>query len=313
MKTAWLACFGAMVATAGCAQTADAPAVAAKTSGSPVASAGEGHRAAHADAATIARVKSELSRLVACKSELDCDAFDSLVDLGDVAAPEVLSFVADRSHGDARRLAARVLGRMHYAPAGPPLVALGNGEPDVMAQMDLLRAAGDCGGDATFDALAAEYAREIAGAPGEHLVALRDGLRAFHTRALPWALEAMTRGDTHAEKYADVLCDVAKPADRDTLVALVGRTKNYRVDDRLAAKALALGATDDKLYDTLLAGLESENADDRSDAATLLRVVSRQLPESRKQKAVELLHRAMIGANPALASNLQQSLVKLGG
>ena len=308
MTSAWLACLGAL-AVSGCAQRADGPAVAAKASADGVAT----HRAAHADAATLQKVRSSLASLAGCSSEVACTPFDDLVDLGDVAAPEVLAYVADCSHGDARRLAARVLGRVHYAAGGPQLVALGNGESDVLAQMDLLKAAGQCGGDATFDALAAEYAREVPGAPGEHLVALRDGLRGFHARALPWALEEMTRGVAGAEKYADVLCDVAKQADRDTLVALVGRTNNFKVDDRLAAKAIALGATDDKLFDTLLAGLAAQDAAERNDAATLLRVISRQLPEVRKEKAVELIHRAMIGADASLASNLQASLVKLGG
>lgn len=268
-------------------------------------------RVVRADRATLERGRTALGELARCRSEVGCAAFDTLLDLGDVIAPDALAFVADRSHGDARRLAARALGRLHYTPAGPQLVTLASTEPDVMAQIDLFRAAGACGGAATFAALAFEYDREQPGAPGEHLVALRDGLRGFHDRALAWALAAMAKGDAVA-KYADVVCDVATLADRDVVVGLVGKTGSYAADDRLAAKALALGATDDRLYDTLLAGLVSETPDDRADAAAALRVVARQLPEVRRAKAVTLLRRAIARTDPAMASGLEASLAKLG-
>jgi hypothetical protein len=268
-------------------------------------------RVVRADRATLERARTALGELARCRSEIGCEAFDTLLDLGDVAAPDTLAFVADRSRGDARRLAARALGRLHDAPAGPQLVALANTEPDVMARIDLFKAAGACGGAATFDALAFEYDREQPGASGEHLVALRDGLRAFHDRALAWALAAMTKGGAVA-KYADVVCDVATLTDRDLVVGLVGKTGSYAADDRLAAKALALGATDEKLYDTLLAGLASETPDDRADAAAALRAVASQLPEVRRAKAVTLLRKAIARTDPAIAGGLEASLAKLG-
>lgn len=257
--------------------------------------------------------KKLLKEMEECTSELGCDAFDALVDAGDVVGGDILAYVEDTSHGGARRLASRALAKIRYAPAGTRLVELGNAETDVLMQIDLFKAAGQCGGDATFDALAKEYDREEPGAAGEHLVALRDGLRAFHDRALPWALEAMTRGGKDALKYVDVMCDVAKPSDRDTIVSLVGTSKNYLVEDRLAAKALSLGATDDKLYDTLLSGLASENATDRDDAAMMIRSVSRQFPSDRKAKAIDLMQRALPKADPELATTLKASLAKLGG
>jgi hypothetical protein len=313
-----LAGFGMVVAVAACGQSSDSAATSAVRATAPTSS-GPGanapamatKRTPHADAATLDHVRAELAQLTPCRSELECPAFDALLDLGDVAAPEVLAYVADHSHGDSRRLAARVLGRLHYAPAGPQLVAIGNGEPDVMAQMDLLKAAGQCGGNATFDALALEYDREQPGAPGEHLAALRDGLRAFHDRALPWALAATQRGGETADKYADVLCEVAKPVDRDLLVSMVGKTQRFRVDDRLAARALVMGATDQRLYDTLLAGLISETPEERSDAATMLRVVAPRFPEVQKAKAAELIRKAMPKADPELAGNLKASLAVL--
>jgi len=256
--------------------------------------------------------KTQLAALADCTSELSCDAFDALVDLGESAGPEVLAYVQDKSHGDARRLAARVLGRIQFAPAGAKLVALANAEPDVMLQIDLFRAAGECGGDATFDALAREYERENHGDAGEHLVALRDGLKAFPHKALPWALDRMTKADKDPTKYADVMCDVAKTSDRDMIVALVGTTKNYMIEDRLAAKAISLGATDDKLFDTLLAGLASENPTDRDDAAMFVRAIANKMPLDRKQKAVELIQRALPSADPTLATSLKSSLAKLG-
>jgi hypothetical protein len=285
------------------------------TSALPVAAppAAAAPRIARVDRATLEHTRAALGELGRCRSELGCEAFDVLLDLGDAAAPETLAFVADRSRGgDVRRLAARALGRLHVASAGPQLVALANTEPDVMVQIDLFKAAGACGGAATFDALAFEYDREQPGAPGEHLVALRDGLRAFHDRALGWALAAMTKAGPAAAKYADIVCDVATLRDRDVVVGLIGKTGSYAADDRLAAKALALGATDDRLYDTLLAGLASETPGDRADAAAALRVVAKQLPEVRRAKAVTLLKKAIARTDPAMVSGLEASLAKLG-
>ena len=256
--------------------------------------------------------KTQLAALTDCTSELTCDAFDALVEIGAQAGPEVLAFVEDTGHSDdARRLAARVLGRIQYAPAGPRLVALANQEPDVLTEIDLFKAAGECGGDDTFTALASEYARENHGDAGDHLVGLRDGLKAFPHRALPWALDAMTRGGKDITKYADVMCDVATPADRDTIVALVGTTHDYMVEDRLAAKAISLGATDAKLYDTLLAGLASESDRDREDAAMFVRAVATKLPMDRKQKAIDLIQHALLKADPMVAATLKSSLAKL--
>src|SRR5580765_2381672 len=117
MRTFFLYCLG----VAACGTSTDN---AATVGGTPVVAGSVAAKPVAVAVPAPGVAKTQLAALSECTSELTCDAFDALVDMGVQAGPDVLAYVEDRSHGDARRLAGRVLGRIQYAPAGPKLVAL---------------------------------------------------------------------------------------------------------------------------------------------------------------------------------------------
>ena len=115
-------------------------------------------------------------------------------------------------------------------------------------------------------------------------------------------------------KYIDVIVEVAQPGDRAALVGMVATTKDQMAKDRLAAKAIAFGATDTALWDVLIAGLSSPNGFERDDAGRAVEDIAGKIPADRKPKVIELIKKALAAENdPMLQGGLQGTLKKLGG
>ncbi len=304
MKPAMMIC----VALVACGKQDDAT----KPSASPTVAAKPTEAAKpvySADAATR-----ELDALAACTSQYSCPAFDTLAAFGAAAGPQLVAFVTDLGKPDVQRgLVALLIGKAKLPEAGPKLVEIGLSSKDVTVEHNFLEAAGLCGGDATFAALTAEYDRENHGDMDEHLVELVYGLQGFPAKAKTWAMGALPTAKDQV-KYIDVLVRVATAADRDALAALIATTKDQMAKNRLASKAIELGATDPALWDVLIAGLSSSVNYDRDDAGHMLQDIADKMPADKKAKAVALIKKSLAAeSDPLLQGGLQTTLKKLGG
>ena len=142
-----------------------------------------------ADGATHA-----LDALASCTSQYNCAAFDTLAGFGAAAGPQLVALISDLGKPEKLRgLVAILIGKAKLPDAGPKLVEIGLASRDVTIQHDFLVAAGECGGDATFAALTAQYDQENHGDMQEHLVELGYGLKGFPDKAKAWAMGAMPK------------------------------------------------------------------------------------------------------------------------
>ena len=296
-----------LVATA-CSKKQDKPAAAPPPAADPVA--------APATAAPAAMTAAQaLAQLGSCVTPDACPALDSLVKSGAPAIPDLVAYVSDASKPmDGRRVAAAGLGKLKAADAGPKLVELGLASTDITAQLDFLKAAGECGGDATFAALTTQYDKENHGDSNEHLVPLADGIAGFGPKALDYAKTKM-KGAKDEAKYADIITRVATPADRDTVVALAGTAKDLMANNRLASKAIELGATDAKLWDILTKGLTSDSPYDHGDAGNFLAPIADKIPADKKAKIHDLVKKDLDKdpKDPMIEDGLMKTLAALGG
>jgi hypothetical protein len=307
-KTA-LAAFVVLIA---CSKKDTPPAPGPEATPTPVAAKpAEPDKPAYSPAAA----KAAIDQLATCSSQYNCKPYDTLVAFGAPAGADLVAFATDASKPlEPRRLAVAAVGQLKVAGAGPKLVAAGLAEKDGVAGMDFFKAAGECGGDDTFAALTAQYDKENHGDMGDHLTELRQGISAFPEKAMAWATAAMPKAKD-ATKYADVISDVAKPADKDAIAALVGTIKDKMANNRLAAKAIELGATDGKLWDALIAGLESDNNFDHDDVGNFLEPIASKIPADKKQKVIDLIKKALAKdmKDPTMQMGLTKTLAALGG
>jgi len=250
--------------------------------------------------------------LAACSSDVGCKAYDALVSFGPQAAPELLATATDASAKlEGRRIAAKALGKAKAADAGPKLVEAANKLEDNLARGDFYEAAGECGGQATFDALVAEYTKAAASTDDDREIPLRQGLRKFPTETLAWAKTALPKAKEQVP-IADLVDDTA--TDAAAVQALLPATKDPMAKNRIAKKAIELGATDPKLWDVFLASLASKDQYDRADAGNFLAPVAAKVPDDKKAKLVELLKKALSGPkDPMLQGGLEKALKTLGG
>ncbi len=262
-----------------------------------------------AEAATHA-----LGALGSCTIQFSCAAFDTLASFGGAAGAQLMAYVSDLGNTEkSRALAAVLIGMAKVPDAGPKLVEIGLSSQDATVDHAFFEAAGRCGGDATFAALAAQYDRENHGDMREHLVELRYGLKAFPKQARAWAMGALPMAKDQV-KYIDVLVDIATPADRDALTAMIATTKDQMGKHRLAAEAITLGATDPALWDVFVAGLSSQVSYDRDDAGHQLQDIADKIPADRKPRFIELIKKSLAAEkDPMLQSGLAATLAKLGG
>jgi hypothetical protein len=259
--------------------------------------------------------KQALDQIGSCVVPDACPAFDTLVKFGAPAIPDLVAYVSDASKPlDGRRVAAAGLGKLKAADAGPKLVELGLASTDITAQSDFLKAAGECGGDATFAALTAQYDKENHGDDNDHLVPLLDGLKGFGEKSLTYAKTKM-KGAKDETKYADVINEVATPADKDTVAALAGTAKDLMANNRLASKAIALGATDDKLWDVLMKGFASDSPYDHGDAGNFIAPIIDKAPADKKAKIHDLVKKALDKdpKDPMIEDGLLKTQAALGG
>ena len=256
--------------------------------------------------------KKYAGELAACSSDVGCKAFDALVSFGPQAAPELIAAATDASAKiEGRRLAAKALGKAKVADAGPKLVEAANKLEDSLAQGDFYEAAGECGGQATFDALIAEFAKAAASTDDGREIPLRQGLRKFPSETLAWAKAQLPKAKEQVP-IADLVDDTATSA--EAVQALLPATKDPMAKNRLAKKAIELGASDPKLWDVFLASLASKDQYDRSDAGNFLAPVAAKVPADKKAKFVELLKKALEGPkDPMLQGGLEKALKTLGG
>jgi hypothetical protein len=252
------------------------------------------------------------SELATCSSEFNCKPFEALVSFGAQGAPELLAVATDASAKiEGRRLAAKALGKIKAPDAGPKLVEAANKLEDSLAQGDFYEAAGECGGQATFDALIAEFAKATASTEDRREIPLRHGLRKFPAETLAWAKAELPKAKKQTS-VADLVDDTA--TDAAAVQELLGAAKDPMAKNRLAKKAIELGANDPKLWDVFLTNLASKDQYDRADAGNFLAHVVAKVPEDKKAKFVELLKKANEGPkDPMLKGGLEKSLKALGG
>lgn len=256
--------------------------------------------------------KKHAAELASCSSEHNCKAFDALVAFGAQAAPELTALAVDGSAKiEARRLAAKALGKAKVADAGPKLIEAANKLDDSLAQGDFYEAAGECGGQPVFDALIAELGKAMASTDDGREIPLRHGLRKFPKETLAWAKTKLPKAKDPVA-VADLVDDNA--TDAAMVQSFLPATKDLMARNRLAKKAIELGATDDKLWDVFLQSLASDDQYDRADAGNFLASIVTKVPADKKAKFVELLKKATEGPkDPMLKGGLEKSLKALGG
>lgn len=259
--------------------------------------------------------KDLVAGLAKCSSDIGCDPFKDLVAAGTAAGPDLLAFATDAGKPiEQRKIAAKALGEIKFADAGAKLVELANSIEDDVGSMDVYEAAGKTGSDAAFDAMAKLYEAQNHGADKERLVPLRRGLAGFGKKAFDWAAAKLPAEKKDQAKWADVITDVAQPADKDAVAALVPKATDKMAANRLASKAIQLGSTDAKLWDPLIAALGSEDQYDRSDAGNFLADIADKVPADKKQQVIDLCKKALSGPkDPMLQGGLEKTLKKLGG
>lgn len=252
------------------------------------------------------------AELAACTSEIGCKAYEALASFGAQASAEMLASATDASVPlESRVLAAKILGKAKVADAGPKLVEAGNKVDNSLRQSDFYGAAGECGGQATFDALIGEYAKAITSSDDDREIPLRAGLRKFPAESLAWAKAELPKTKEQSS-VADLVDDTA--TDAAAVQELLGIAKDPMARNRLAKKAIELGASDPKLWDVFLTSLASKDQYDRADAGNFLSHVVAKVPEDKKAKFVELLKKANEGPkDPMLKGGLEKSLKALGG
>lgn len=258
--------------------------------------------------------KKAIGEMAACSSDFNCEAYKTLVGFGAAAAPELIAFAGDTTaSADARRIAAKALGEIKAPDAGPKLIEIANklGHDDFMLQGDLYEAAGKSGGQATFDALIAEYTKAIASSDDDRDIPLRHGLEGFPAESVAWVKANLPTAKDDFSSYADLITDSAKAGDLPVIVELLGQTKDVMARNRLAAKAIELG--DKNHFDVFVAGLSSKDEYDRSDAANFLADVAADAPADLKPKLIELLQKGKAGdAGGLTAMGYDEALKKLG-
>jgi hypothetical protein len=252
------------------------------------------------------------AELASCSGEAGCKPFETLAGFGAQAAPELLAVAVDGGAKiEARRLAAKALGKAKVAEAGPKLVEAANKLDDSLAQGDLYEAAGECGGQATFDALTAELGKAMASTDDSREIPLRHGLRKFPKESVAWAKAQLPKAKD-AVSVADLVDDNA--TDAAAVQELLPATKDLMARNRLAKKAIELGATDPKLWDVFLQALASEDQYDRADAGNFLANVAARVPADKKAKFIELLKKALEGPkDPMVKGGLEKSLKAIEG
>lgn len=259
--------------------------------------------------------KAAIAKLGDCVIPDNCEGYKTLVGFGPQAAPDLLAAIADpASSKDTKEMAAAAVGALKQPDLGPKLVELGNAEQDSLVQDDIYGAAGESGGQATFDALIAAYAQAIGSVDDDRDIPLRKGLRAFPKESLAWAgtaIAAKGKGAPDPTGVADLFTDSAQAADLPAVVDALGKTKDVMARHRLAAKAIELGDT--AHFDVFVTGLSSKDQYDRSDAANFLAQVADKAPADLKPKLVELLQKGKAGDQGGLtAMGYDEALKKLG-
>jgi hypothetical protein len=252
--------------------------------------------------------------MVACASDYDFAGYKTLVGFGAQAAPDLLALAGDKTaSAEARGMAAKALGEIKAPDAGPKLIEIANaaGESESMLQGDLYEAAGKSGGQATFDALIAEYAKAIASMDDDRDIPLRHGLSAFPKESVAWAHANLPKAKDNLTGYADLVTDSASGPDLPAINEMLGATKDVMARDRLASKAIELG--DKNHFDVFVAGLSSKDEYDRSDAANFLANVAGDAPADLKAKLIELLQKGKAAdAGGMTAAGYDEALKKLG-
>ena len=252
------------------------------------------------------------AELATCSSEIGCKPYDALVGFGAQAAPELLAVAVDgNAKLESRRVAAKALGKIKAPDAGPKLVEAANKLDNSLAQGDFYEAAGECGGQATFDALIAELGKAMADTADRREIPLRHGLAKFPKETFAWAKAELPKAKK-ATTIADLIDETA--TDAAAVQELLPLTQDPMAKNRLAKKAIELGATDPKLWDVFLASLASKDQYDRADAGNFLAPIAKQVPADKKAKFVELLKKALEGRkDPMLKGGLEKSLKALEG
>ena len=259
--------------------------------------------------------KDQIGKLADCVIPDGCEPYKVLTGFGAQATPDLLAALADPAvKHESKRLVAQALGALKQPDLGPKLVELGSAIDDTITQEEVFAAAGASGGQPTFDALIAAYAKAIEDLDDDRDIPLRRGLRKFPAESIAWGTTQFAKKGKDLPDQtgvADLFTDNATAADLPAVVEALGKTKDQMARHRLAAKAIELGDTGH--FDVFLAGLKSSDQYDRSDAAGFLADVADKVPADQKAAFVELLQKGKAGDQGGLtAMGYDEALKKLG-
>jgi hypothetical protein len=225
-----------------------------------------------------------IAQLAKCTSRAFCDPYEPLLSFGHQVSAKLVALATSKTAKPGhKRMALTLLKQLADPAAAMPLFAAAKAEKQFIERYDLYEAAAASGGDQVFAAMTAFYDSK---AGRDHQLQMRRGLRRFGPKLVRWAAERMKK-TRDPVAIADLVSDVAKAGDKDTVLALLKTCKHRMACHRLAATAIRLGEV--AQFSVLLDGLRSKDVYDRSDAANFFAKVAKQLPEGKKAEAIALL------------------------
>ncbi len=257
----------------------------------------------------------QIAKLSTCAGVANCEPYNTLVGFGPAASMDVLDFAVDpNAPFPQRRIAARAIGVTRVGDNGLKLIDAASKMPETesLTMGAFYEAAGMVGGTPILEALLREYTRAIAVPGAPRATPLRQGLRAFPTEATAWAITELPKQKNYQVHLADLIVELATPADRGSILGVITRTTDPMAKHRLAMKAIALGAVDPSLFDVFVTDLSSNNRDIVADAGVFLSTVASQVPVAYRAKLVPLLQKQLKDSkDPARDLGLQKSLDEL--
>jgi len=230
-------------------------------------------------------------------------AVDDLRAWGADAVPDLLEALTQSRADRQQQSIISLLASAKVKGTGAKLIAMAEAHPYANINTNLYIAAADIDGADVFPALVEAYKKDKskAGHATYGLVRLREQTLAWIAKELP------------KEKYpsglTSLVAKVAVPADKDNVSALVGMTRDQKAKQHLAGLAIDLGVTSQEMFDVLLAGLRSKNAEVRTDAVWTVRAEN--IPTAYVETFRSLLE-AELGRPNASVDHLSRELIVLG-
>lgn len=228
-----------------------------------------------------------VGELASCQNPYSCEPLKTLVSFGDKVSGALADIAIDTGKSkEQRQIALHGLTEIKDPAVGIRLFEAGKTEKDFILRGDLFKAAGASGGDDTFAAMIAEYSSD---ASKEYRTELGFGVKAFDKATIfAYVSSNYPAAEKDQVRFANLVQDSA--TDAAAVQPLLEKTKHSMARHRLASTMVALGDT--SKLDILIAGLDSKDEYDRSDAGNMLARVVDKVPADRKAEVVDLATKA---------------------